>query len=220
MLRAGMAVLMFAFAAAASADDCSTPVSLVDLRVAPNFVPRAAPANVAAAVFGAGGNGAMVLGIATGLPFTKKDARQTLYVLRQGRDATQLAVFENDALVVSLPTSAWQGIAATADIDGNGLYEVLLRADGDGVGERAVGLTLVSLAANRVEVIRQFDRALVDRCDVGGAIDAMAISFCPRSDGTMPGFLTVSRRMACTSASAAVALPALVPGDSSHTSVP
>jgi hypothetical protein len=215
-----MAVVAVALATSVAAQDCTTPVNLVDMRTASTFVSRAAPAAVAAAVFG-GSDPVTLLGSATALPFTRKGARQTLYLLRQGRDATVLAVFENDALVAKLPTSAWQGLAGTADVDGNGLYEVLLRADGESDGEHAVGLTLVSFAAGKLEVIRQFDRALVDRCDVGGAIDATAINYCPRNDGSMPAFQTISRRLACASASATVA-PAteLVPDDSAHTSVP
>lgn len=218
MLRAGMALAVVAFATSAVAEDCTTPVNLIDMRTASTFVAHAAPASVASAVFGASGTATTVLGVSNALPFTKKGARQTLYLLRQGRDATVLAVFENDALVAKFPTSAWQGIASAADIDGNGLFEVLLRADGESVGEHAVGLTLVSFATDKVEVVRQFDRALVDRCDVGGAIDATAINYCARGDGSMPVFQTVSRRMACASA-ASVPDPTVVPADSAHTSV-
>lgn len=218
MVRAWMGWLVVAFATSAAAEDCTTPVNLVDMRTPPGFVAHAAPSAVATAVFGDGATAVTVLGMSSALPFTKKNARQILYVLRQGRDATVLAIFENDALVAKYPTTAWQGIAGTADIDGNGLYEILLRADGESVGEHAVGLTLISLAANRIDVIRQFDRAVVDRCDVGGAIDAVAINYCPRSDGSMPTFQTVSRRMACIKA-ASVPDPTLVPADSSHTSM-
>jgi hypothetical protein len=180
---------------------------LVDM--SESSLPEAKPADIAIAkaIFGPQAHDITVNARLTGHAFTRKGAMQTLLVLQQGGpDATDpqgqeatLAVFGNGSPVLRLRTRLGNFITASGDVDGDGIDEILLRADAYNMGQGVTRLTLVKFVDGKLRTLRQFDEAVVDACDSGGTLQAATISYCPRAGHAMPDFQVATHAGKCHS---------------------
>jgi len=132
--------------------------------------------------------------------FTASGRDEIVYLLQRGGpqasdpaapQGVTLAVFRDDRLQARMDTDAGNFIQSSVDIDGDGIGELLLRADSYQMGIATTRLSLVSLAQGRVTVIASFPEARVDRCGderFGGDVEAVVIRYRRASAAAKPDF--------------------------------
>lgn len=125
------------------------------------------------AVYGQGAPEDLALTARVQGAFTAPGARQTAYVLQResarvphGLEAARpmLAVLGEDGRVAAQFVQDYERIAAVADVDGDGIDEVFMRADGYHMGQSYAGIELVSLAGGQRQVLAQYPEAWLDAC--------------------------------------------------------
>ena len=137
--------------------------------------------------------------------FTKPNARQTAYLIKVGEcGATsrtyfgtyRLAIFENGRLVAADSNPRGEYIDAVADVDGDGIQEILLSGCGFGTGTLECNAILLSMAGGSPRTIRRFRFVYEDPC--GGSptlpITATVIRYAP---GRPPHFFESDYEAAC-----------------------
>ncbi len=122
--------------------------------------------------------------------FTRTDAAQTLYLLVRGEpqivnpdvDPPMLAIFEGPKLVTQfVPTRRhYRDIASVVDIDGDGVAEVLLRANSYQMGHFISAIDLYSLKDGR-KLIHHFESVYDNACDadVDAGVSAVTLAIDP-----------------------------------------
>jgi len=137
-----------------------------------------------------GGEETTINGAVSGA-FTAPGRKETLYVLQRGGPraadpdtpaGVTLAVFNDGRLEARLTTDAGNFVQSTPDIDGDGVNEVLLRADNYQMGVATTRLSLVRVGHDHLTTIASFDEARVDRCGdarFGGDVEAEVIRYEP-----------------------------------------
>lgn len=161
----------------AAAEPSTTDRDIVlDLRKeAPQF--QAAPEEtrrIVAATFGEGAPEDLELTARASGHFTSPDQSQTAYILLR-RAAMQpggarfakpmLAVFDQDDRIQTQFVVDHNRIAAVADIDGDGVDEILLAADAVQMGLFATSIQAVSLRDNDLKVLDTYHEAYLDSCE-------------------------------------------------------
>jgi hypothetical protein len=121
--------------------------------------------------------------------FTAPGARQAVYLIQVNEclppsrnyfGTYRLAVFEGARLIAN-PNVAANGIASIADVDGDGIEELLLIGTGFGQGDLEVHAKLVSLKSKRFQVFKDFDLVYENPCglDERLPVTASAITYGP-----------------------------------------
>lgn len=104
--------------------------------------------------------------------FTADRAQHAALLLPDGARAiaptetpAELLILEGEKVVKRFPLDApYLRIAAVTDVDGDGLDDVLLRADGMQMGERFASIHAFALAGGRPKPLARFDQAYSDDC--------------------------------------------------------
>lgn len=129
---------------------------------------------IVAATFGDGAPEDLELTARASGHFTATDQRQTAYILLR-RVAMQphgdrlakpmLAIFDQDGQIVTQFVADFPRIAAVADLNGDGLDEILLAADTVHMGLFATAIQVVSLRDNDLKVLDTHHEAFLDSCE-------------------------------------------------------
>ncbi|MFC4729226.1 hypothetical protein [Coralloluteibacterium thermophilus] len=98
-----------------------------------------------------------------------------------------LAVFEGGSLVgqTQLAGGAYTGIAGSGDFDGDGIDELLLRTDGEHLGQSFVSVDHVSIADGNPRVLQRFEQARLDTCDGDGEEREVLATVLVHQDGRL-----------------------------------
>lgn len=129
---------------------------------------------IVAATFGAGAPEDLELTARASGHFTSTDQTQTAYILLR-RAAMQprgheiakpmLAVFDPDGRILTQFVVDFWRIAAVADVDGDGVDELLLASDVLHMGLFATSIELVSVRDGDVKVLQSFPEVFMDTCE-------------------------------------------------------
>jgi len=134
--------------------------------------------------------------------FTAPGRQQAAYFVKVGEcfdhnsrgsyfGSFRLAIFEGPTLVTSVaPTFVWGGmetkanaLVTVADVNNDGIDDLLLQSGGYGQGEVEVSAGLVSLRDGKLQSVREFDDVYDNRCGNGEAgsrrVTASRITYAP-----------------------------------------
>jgi hypothetical protein len=142
-------------------------------------------------------------------PFTRSGARQLACLIEVGECGAEeagprglyggtyrLAVFENGRLIASAETRAGISIDAVADVDNDGIDEILMSGCGFGQGILECSATLLSMAGGSLKTIREFPYTYTSACSPPefDSIEATEIRYAP---GRPPQFFEHRYKAAC-----------------------
>ncbi len=129
---------------------------------------------IVAATFGTGAPEDLELTARASGHFTSTEQTQTAYILLR-REAMQprgyeiakpmLAVFDQDGRIITQFVVDFWRIAAVADVDGDGVDELLLASDVLHMGLFATSIELVSVRDGDVKVLQSFPEVFMDTCE-------------------------------------------------------
>jgi hypothetical protein len=121
--------------------------------------------------------------------FTGLGRRQMAYFIKVGEcfaetrtywGTYRLAVFEGPHLIASLEPAA-NVLEAAADVNGDGIDELLLGAIGSGTGDVMASARLVSLRGGKLHMMKAFDSVYDNPCGFDGhmSVTASVITYTP-----------------------------------------
>jgi hypothetical protein len=119
--------------------------------------------------------------------FTAPGTHQTIYYIKVGEclpetrnyfGTYRLPVFEGPRLIATAEPNA-DGIVTVADVNGDGIDELLLQSVGYGTGDLGLRAQLVSLMGGKLRTIRDFDEVYDNPCGRGEnlAVEATLITY-------------------------------------------
>lgn len=164
-------------ASTATIDDAASQVEarvLLDLRLpaAPTAIDPGLQARAKRLVYGDSAPGDVRLVAAHAGAFTVAGRRQHAVLLARGDGIGPapapplLAVLDGDGVAAQfVPDPAYAAMPAAADIDGDGLDDLLLVTTGYQMGQSWEGIDVVSLADGRLDVVAQVTEARLDACE-------------------------------------------------------
>lgn len=141
--------------------------------------------------------------------FTARGARETVYLVQQGKpiaadpnSAQDLALVVFDAseqLVAKIKTSDFNFITATTDTGGDGIHELLLEGSFYNMGTLVSSARLVELKSKQLRLIETFEGVYENPCDADTAsqITAATITYAAVGDGKPPTFKVAFYRAPC-----------------------
>jgi len=137
--------------------------------------------------------------------FTRPGVREVVYLIRAGECGAQgrsyfgtyrLAVFDNGRLIAARQSPAADYIDAVADVDGDGISEVLMSGCGFGQAMVECSARLVSIAGGSLRTVQDFPSVYADQCPASrdSGINATVIGY---AQGRPPRFFRHEYVAAC-----------------------
>jgi hypothetical protein len=150
--------------------------------------------------------------------FTAPSLRQTAYVVAsehcepQGREAaaaTYLLVVEGEKVVApaagkgpsdgDAPAFVGVEIRGVADVDQDGVQDLLVTSSGPGRGTTVESARLYTAKGGAIKLLKEFPSMYVDGCRDGakGKLEAHVLRYSPSTKGTVPQILNETYEAAC-----------------------